>query len=143
MFSKSIISSVVLCLGLALQASAHAIITPALGVSGTAVRADVQRPSAATECGAINISQNIDSSTPAVANNAGIFNVTITDFNGYACLDLTLLLRCTHCYYSGVDGSRQIASALVDPTGTGNFASAQSATMILNGDLVRCAHGVY
>ncbi|EIW52007.1 uncharacterized protein TRAVEDRAFT_136429 [Trametes versicolor FP-101664 SS1] len=117
MFSKSIISSVVLCLGLALQASAHAIITPALGVSGTAVRADVQRPSAATECGAINIPQNIDSSTPAVANDAGIFNVTITDFNG------------------GVDGSRQIATVLVDPTGTGNFAKAQPATMLLNGDL--------
>ncbi|OJT04048.1 hypothetical protein TRAPUB_5284 [Trametes pubescens] len=117
MFSKSLISSVALCLGLALQASAHAIITPTLGVSGTAVRADVQCPSAASECRTINIPQNIDSLQAAIANQAGIFNVTITNFNG------------------GVNGSCQIASALVDPTGTGNFASAQSATMILNGDL--------
>ncbi|OJT04055.1 hypothetical protein TRAPUB_5291 [Trametes pubescens] len=118
MFSKSLISSVVLCLGLVLQASAHAIITPALGITGRpAIRADVQRPAGPTaECGTISIPDNLDTSTPAVADAAGIVNLTITNFN------------------TDVDGSRQIVEALVDTTGTGNFDQAQAATMLLNGD---------
>lgn len=86
MFSKSLISSVVLCLGLVLQASAHAVITPALGIVGRdAIRADVQRPAGPTaECGTMSIPDNLDTSTAAIADPNGIVNLTITNFNRYA-----------------------------------------------------------
>ncbi|KAI0634384.1 hypothetical protein C8Q77DRAFT_1055906 [Trametes polyzona] len=116
MFSQSLIATVALCLGLTLQASAHAIITPALGVSGVAVRADVQRPSAAAECGKIDIASNFDTSTAVPVASDGTFTVTITDFNG------------------GVDGSRQIATAIADPTGTG-ASFPVTINILTNGDL--------
>ncbi|KAH9851052.1 hypothetical protein C2E23DRAFT_733802 [Lenzites betulinus] len=115
MFSNSLIATVALCLGLA---NAHAIITPALGVTGAAVRADVQRPSASSECGTVNIAQSLDSSPFTIADPAtGIFNANITDFNG------------------GVDGSRQIDTALVSDNAQGNFTEAPKATVLTNGDL--------
>ncbi|KAI0827294.1 hypothetical protein BC628DRAFT_165174 [Trametes gibbosa] len=115
MFSKSLIATVALCLGLT---NAHAIITPALGVTGTAVRADVQRPSAASECGTVNIQQTFDSSTAAPVDPVTrTFNVTVMNFNG------------------GVDGSREITTVLVDPSGTGAFGAAPTGSVITNGDL--------
>ncbi|KAH9889034.1 hypothetical protein C8Q73DRAFT_612976, partial [Cubamyces lactineus] len=102
-----------LCLGLSLQAHAHAAIAPALGVKGTPVRNDVQRPSKNSECGNVNIVQNIDTSTAVQAAANGTFAATITNFNG------------------GVDGSRQV-TALIDPTGTGK--SFVTADVLQNGD---------
>ncbi|KAI0657916.1 hypothetical protein C8Q70DRAFT_900342, partial [Cubamyces menziesii] len=102
-----------LCLGLSLQAHAHAAIAPALGVKGTPVRNDVQRPSKNSECGNVNIAQNIDTSTAVQAAANGTFAATIINFNG------------------GVDGSRQV-TALIDPTGTGK--SFVSADVLQNGD---------
>ncbi|EIW58864.1 uncharacterized protein TRAVEDRAFT_90078, partial [Trametes versicolor FP-101664 SS1] len=102
-----------LCLGFALQAHAHAAISPALGIKGTPVRNDAQRPQKNSECGNIDIAKNFDSSTAIQAAANGSFVATITNFNG------------------GIDGSRQV-TALVDPTGTGK--SFVSADVLQNGD---------
>ena len=80
MFSKVFASAAVL-LAVSAQVNAHAAIAPALGVSGTPVRADVQRPSTAKPCGTVNVAQNIDSSTPIQAAADGTFTATVTDFN--------------------------------------------------------------
>ncbi|KAI0676327.1 hypothetical protein C8Q78DRAFT_12192 [Trametes maxima] len=112
-FTKKVIASAALFLGFVLQAQAHAGVTPALGVAGTFVRKNVQRPSAARPCGKIDIAENIDTSTPISVGANGSFTATITNFN------------------LGVDGSREV-TAQVDPTGTGeNF---QPATVVQNGD---------
>ncbi|KAI0370570.1 hypothetical protein BV20DRAFT_943721 [Pilatotrama ljubarskyi] len=113
MFSKTFAVAAVV-LGATLQAAAHAGITPALGVSTTFIRANVQRPSAAAPCGAIDIASNFDSSTPIIANPDGTFDATITNFN------------------AGVDGSRMVVNATVDPTGTGASFSG-IATVLVNG----------
>ncbi|KAI0793628.1 hypothetical protein C8Q74DRAFT_1181555, partial [Fomes fomentarius] len=96
-----------LCLSLSLQAHAHAAIAPMLGVQGTPVRKDVQRPSNARPCGKVNVAQNLDSSTAVTADANGQFQTTITNFN------------------KGVDGST-LVTAKVDATGTGeSFVDAQ------------------
>ena len=71
-----------LLLGASMQAQAHAIISPALGVTGTPVRNDVQRPSTNAECGNVNIAQTFDTSTAAPVAANGQFQATITNFNG-------------------------------------------------------------
>ncbi|KAH9899177.1 hypothetical protein C8Q73DRAFT_743232 [Cubamyces lactineus] len=113
MFSKSVVAVATVLLGFSLQAHAHAGVTPALGVTGTFARSNVQRPSQAKPCGTIDIAQNIDSSTAITAAANGTFAATITNFN------------------AGVDGSRQV-TAQIDPTGTGNSFTA--ATVLQNGD---------
>ncbi|THH21604.1 hypothetical protein EUX98_g8335 [Antrodiella citrinella] len=110
----NLISASVLVFGLALQAQGHAIISPALGVTGTPVRNDVQQPSSAKECGNVNIASTLGSTTPIVANADGSFNATIQNFN------------------AGKDGSRQV-KAVVDGTATGK--SFVAATVTKNGDL--------
>lgn len=72
MFSRSFIASAVALLAAVSQVQAHAYISPGLGVSGTGVRNDVQRPSTGSPCGSANLAA-IDSSTAAVATN-GLFN---------------------------------------------------------------------
>lgn len=80
MLSKSfLVSAVVLALGL--QANAHAGMTPALGVSGTFARSDVQRPSTAKPCGTAALTA-VDTSTPVNAAADGTVAMTITNFNG-------------------------------------------------------------
>lgn len=113
MFSKFFVV-VPFVLGLTLQASAHAIISPALGVTGTPVRNDVQRPSKQAPCGTVDIAQTINTTTPIVAAADGSFATNITNFN------------------AGQDGSRQV-TAEVDATGTGS--SFVAATVTKNGDL--------
>lgn len=102
-----------LLLGASIQAQAHAIISPALGVTGTPARSDVQRPSKNAECGSANIATDLNTVTPIVAKADGSFAATITNFN------------------AGTDGSRQV-TALVDPSGTGKSFTA--ATVTTNGD---------
>ncbi|KAI0759955.1 hypothetical protein BD413DRAFT_487163 [Trametes elegans] len=121
MFAKTALAAAVF-LGLSLQVSAHAGITPALGVSGTFIRANVQRPSAATPCGTVNIAANINNSTAIPLNPDGTFDATITDFN------------------AGLDGSREIATVSVDPTATGNSFTT-GPTVLTNGDRVPTAVG--
>ena len=70
-----------LCLGASLQVHGHALITPALGVSGAGARSDVQRPSAKAECGTVNVANTINTSTPVQASANGSFDATITNFN--------------------------------------------------------------
>ncbi|KAI0760426.1 hypothetical protein C8Q74DRAFT_228177 [Fomes fomentarius] len=107
-FGKNPVVVVALLLSVSLQVQAHAAIAPALGVSGTPKRTDVQRPSNAKPCGNANIAQTFDSSRTVSLKADGTFSATIQNFNG------------------GVDGSRQITSAKVDVTGKGNkFVAAQ------------------
>jgi len=113
-FRTFIVSAVILVMGL--QASGHAIVTPALGVKGNGTRNDVQRPSTAKPCGKASLTA-IDTSTPAIAAADGTAQMTITDFNG------------------GVDGSREIKSTTIDETGTGkSFKAAPANTVAKNGD---------
>jgi len=111
MFSK--IWSSVVVVAFALNVHAHAGVSPALGVSGTFARSDVQRPSAAKPCGTEDVATALATSTPVVAAADGTFTATATNFN------------------AGTDGSRQFA-ATVDSTATGkNFVAAVVTT---NGD---------
>ncbi|KAI0062468.1 hypothetical protein BV25DRAFT_1916000 [Artomyces pyxidatus] len=114
MFSKTIFSALAL-LTLASSVSAHAAFFPQLGVKGTPVRGNVQRPSAAKPCGTENIASTLDTTTPVVASANGQFKYTAINFN------------------AGVDGSRQVKTVKVDPTGTGTKFVA--AKMVTNGDL--------
>jgi len=115
MFSRTFFVSVVI-LAMGLQASGHAIVTPALGVKGNGTRNDVQRPSTAKPCGKASLSA-VGTSTPAIAAADGTVQMTITDFNG------------------GVDGSRAIKSTTIDETGTGkSFKAAPANTVTKNGD---------
>jgi len=113
MFSK-IWTFAILIVALALQAQAHAGVSPVLGVAGAAKRTDVKRPSAANPCGAgVNIAGTIDKSTAVQAAADGSFKATAVDFN------------------AGGDGSRQF-TAQVDATGVGKtFVAAKVTT---NGD---------
>ena len=64
-------------------AYSHAIITPALGVNGTAARSDVQRPSTKAPCGNVDITQELPLSTPISVFANGTFFANVTNFNGY------------------------------------------------------------
>ncbi|KAJ7224930.1 hypothetical protein B0H12DRAFT_1077936 [Mycena haematopus] len=113
MFSSSLFTLLLLVA----HASAHAIPSPALGVTGVPVRNDVQRPSTAQPCGSVPIAANLNNST-AVPVEADGMTVMLNDV-------------CLHDLYSGADGSRSV-SVLVDPTATGkNFTKA---TVTKNGN---------
>lgn len=113
MFFRNLVAPTIALLAVASQVQAHCIFTPALGVSGTPVRNDVQRPSAANPCGTVSLA-DIDTSTAAVATN-GLFNVLATNFNG------------------GVDGATALKSATVDTTGTGKSFPG-TVTIVKNGN---------
>jgi hypothetical protein len=91
MFSSALAS--VFILSLALQASAHALIAPMLGVNGIPVRNDVQRPSNAKPCGNVDIASTIDSSKMVHVGRNGTFTVNVTDFNGYVLHVLAMSIR--------------------------------------------------
>jgi len=100
MYAK-IWTSSLLVSALCLQVTAHATVSPVLGVQGAAVRADVKNPNTANPCGAgVNIASEFDSSTAATADASGSVQLNAT------------------CYNGGTDGSLQF-KAQVDPTGTG------------------------
>ncbi|KAI1784549.1 hypothetical protein LXA43DRAFT_1066673 [Ganoderma leucocontextum] len=113
-FFKSFIAAAIVFLSVSLEASAHAAISPVLGVSGTPVRSDVQRPTNARPCGRTNVADTFETSDTITMDADNTFNATITNFN------------------KGVDGSREIVSALVDVTGTGEQFD-QTATVQENG----------
>jgi len=74
----------ILIVALALQAQAHAAVSPVLGVAGAVKRSDVKRPSVANPCGAsVNIAGTIDKSTVVQAAADGSFTATAVDFNAY------------------------------------------------------------
>ncbi|KAL5522693.1 hypothetical protein ACEPAG_8711 [Sanghuangporus baumii] len=117
MFSKSFstVSIFVLVLLLPCQVFAHAIISPAIGVSGTAARTDVTRPSNKFPCGhGVHGAEALAGST-AVQANANVFTVTVTNFNG------------------GKDGSTQIVDTSIDPSGTGSSFTSNSVAITRNG----------
>jgi hypothetical protein len=78
---STLASTLTVALYLAIQVHAHAGVIPALGVTGTFARSNVQRPSTASPCGTINIAQSIDTST-AVAASGGKAAFTGQNFNG-------------------------------------------------------------
>ncbi|KAF8592117.1 hypothetical protein K439DRAFT_1256837, partial [Ramaria rubella] len=84
---------------------------PALGVSGTFNRTNVQTPSAAAPCG--NVPVNIDSSVAVPVNN-GTVTLTAINFNG------------------GTDGSRSFSAKISADGTTNNMVPAQ---VITNGDV--------
>lgn len=112
---KKIWASSLLVLALSLQVTAHAAVSPALGVQGNPTRGDVQRPSAAKPCGNVDIASQISSSTAVTADASGSFNVDGTSFNG------------------GRDGSLQF-TAKVDPTGTGENSAFVDMDITTNGN---------
>ena len=83
LFSKNLLAVATLFLAGALQAHAHAAIAPELGISGTPVRNDVQRPSTAKPCGNTNIAQTIDTSGTVALQSDDTFTATITNFDAY------------------------------------------------------------
>jgi len=100
MFAK-IWASSLLVLALCLQVTAHATVSPPLGVQGAAIRADVRNPTATNPCGAgVNIVSEFKSSTAATADASGSVQLNAT------------------CYNGGTDGSL-LFKAQIDPTGTG------------------------
>lgn len=80
MLSKSFIASIFLIASIS-SVNAHAGVSPALGVKGQLARSDVQRPSANSPCGTVDVAQNLDSSTAVQADATGNFSPSITDFN--------------------------------------------------------------
>jgi hypothetical protein len=81
MFAK-ISASCLLLLALCLQVTAHAGVSPPLGVQGNLTRGEVQRPKGAKPCGNVDVASKIDSSTPVLADASGSFKVSATSFNG-------------------------------------------------------------
>jgi len=110
---KSVLACASVLLALAAQTSAHAIPSPALGVTGTPARSDVQRPSTAKPCGSIDPATTIDTSTAIPAAADGTVTMTVTDFN------------------AGADGSRSVA-VQVDASGKGT--SFVAGTVSKNGN---------
>ena len=107
MVSKPLIASIS-------PANAHAGVNPALGVKGQMVRSDIQRPSADSPCGKVNVAQNLDSSTAVQPDANGNVSLSITDING------------------GAGSSRSIQEVKVDAFGTGKNLVA--AKMVVNGN---------
>ncbi|KAF8600611.1 hypothetical protein BDV93DRAFT_525334 [Ceratobasidium sp. AG-I] len=105
-FSKSLL----VVAALAAQVLGHAMVEPALGIKGTPVRANTQRPSTAKPCGNAALS-GIDSSTP-IAMTGTTFTAKSTNFN------------------KAKDGS-MLFTAQVDATGAGKAFKA--ATITKNG----------
>ena len=78
---------------------AHAIITPALGVNGTAARSDVQRPSTKTPCGNVDITKELPLSTAISVFANGTFFANITNFNGYVVSRFTSIFRRSYLFH--------------------------------------------
>ncbi|KZT40578.1 hypothetical protein SISSUDRAFT_983204 [Sistotremastrum suecicum HHB10207 ss-3] len=110
---SSFLPVVTLALSLALHVKGHALITPALGVTGTPERNDATGFNAKNPCGKANIATDLVASNSVAANAQGQFTVKVVNFNG------------------GVDGSRKIKTAQVDPTGEGKTFTPM--TIITNG----------
>ncbi len=84
MYVSKVIAAAVLLLSASLEASAHAAVSPVLGVSGTPVRSDVQRPNNARPCGKTDVAAALDTSDTITMNADNTFTATITNFNRYA-----------------------------------------------------------
>jgi len=124
MFASSFtkLSLFALALSMPMQAFGHALIEPALGVTGQGARSDVQRPSKKTPCGSLNIADALADTTPVKANGDA-FTVSVQNFN------------------AGKDGSTQIASTLIDTSGTGKSFTGGSVSITKNGVLAPSSTG--
>ena len=77
-------------------------------------RSDIQRPSADSPCGKVNVAQNLDPSIAVQADASGNLSPSSTDFNG------------------GADSSRSIQKVQVDASGTRK--NIVTAEMVVNGN---------
>ena len=121
-----------------LEAFAHTLFEPAIGVAnnGVGVRRNVQRPNNANPCGRnVDITTAVAQSTVAIADSTGAFNVNAQNFNRYTTFKTTSLTSLLILLCSRVDGSRSIASAVVDTTATGNSFTSD-VTVTKNGQRV-------
>jgi len=110
MFAKSLAALSLLVLSVSLPAFGHAVINPVIGITGAAVRGDVQRPSTASPCGTVNIATALKTSTSITATGDA-FTAIVQNFN------------------AGQDGSTEIKTATVDTTATGkSFKGAVTFT---------------
>ena len=83
-FSKSLLAAACLVASLALDVSAHAVVSPALGVQGAPIRADAQRPRKnTTPCGKTDVASTFDTTEPIAADDTNTFSATVTNFNRY------------------------------------------------------------
>lgn len=94
MFASSFakLSLFALALSMPMQAFGHALIEPALGVTGQGARSDVQRPSKKTPCGSVNIADALADTTPVKANGDS-FTVSVQNFNAYVRTSVFFLLK--------------------------------------------------
>jgi hypothetical protein len=81
MFSKALLTAVVAAVFAAQQVRGHCVIVQPLGVKGTPVRNDVQRPSTANPCGTVNIANTLDTTTASTIDANGQLTTTATNFN--------------------------------------------------------------
>ena len=135
---KKFSSLALLVLSLSYQVSGHAIVTPALGVTGTPARSDVTKPSTNTPCGkGVNVASAISGST-AVQASGNAFTVSVTNFNGWVVLFLIQIINLFIFVFifnsSGKDGSTELVKSSIDPSGTGNSFTGGSVTFTTNGD---------
>ena len=82
-FPKYLLAAACLVASLALDASAHAVVSPALGVQGAPIRADAQRPRKNTPCGKTDVASTFDTTAPIAADDTNTFSATVTNFNRY------------------------------------------------------------
>lgn len=80
MFTKIWASSLLVSI-LCLQVTAHAAVSPALGVQEKIARKDVQIPSKNDPCGGVNIAKNFGSSQTVPADANGNIRISATNFN--------------------------------------------------------------
>jgi hypothetical protein len=138
MFSKSFIA-LISVFALTTSVNAHAAVAPLLGVNGPPTLNDVQKPTASSPCGNVDISDNLSTSTAAAANGDGEFIINITNFELVSSIHIYFLSTNRFAdvkTFSTTDGSRKINSVDIDSTGTGNNFNAQGS-VIANGDAVR------
>ena len=81
LFTKNLFALTTLLVAGALRAHGHAAIVPELGVSGTPVRNDVQRPRNNKPCGKTDIASNFDTSGSLLLDSDNTFTTNITNFN--------------------------------------------------------------
>lgn len=114
MFSKSLIALISVFALTRTSVNAHGFFAPALGVEGPPTVDDVQIPSSSSPCGNVDISDNLDNSTVAVATAEGEFFIDVTNFD--------------------TDGGlRAIEVVKIDSSGTGDKFDT-IGTIISNGD---------
>ena len=79
---EKIWASILLVFALCLQVTAHAAVSPVLGLQGAPTRADVKRPTGGSPCGAgVDIGSEFDTSKMVTEDASGLVSLTASCFN--------------------------------------------------------------